>query len=61
MRDKRIRRVEKNNETVFQTFMFVDVLSNVDQVTHLAQDVAQAAITKENEMKQLQPTEQVVY
>ncbi len=41
--------------------MFVDVLSNVDQVTHLAQDVAQAAITKENEMKQLQPTEQVVY
>lgn len=60
LREKRIDNVDRKKTDVFPTFIFIDVLSNVERVSDLAEDVANAAITFE-ELQRINTTQQVIY
>lgn len=59
LKEKRIKKVDPNMK-VFSTFVFVDVLTNVDRISNLAKDVANASTTLEV-YKNVNPIKEVIY
>lgn len=60
LRDNRIGNLTGKDEKVYSTFVFVDMLTNIERVSDLAEDIANSTISVE-EAKNVNRIEEVIY